>query len=105
VTDEAHGKESARRIQAGLTGLAGIVLLIAMVNLIISNVRDDTQAAAMNAMAMNASVGNEAEPLQEPLAELGVTPAKEDSVVPDLKPDPKIHRRMDQSPARNGTQR
>lgn len=95
----ARNRENIQRVQVGLTGLAGIVIMIAMVNLIVNNVRVD--ATPVTAGSVSNAILNAANTTpKEPLAELGVAPAadqpKEGTIVPDLKPDPKLHKPMDQ---------
>ena len=92
------------RIQIGLSGLAGVVLLIGLANIVVDNVRRDD--AAQDAIeAANEAVNNSAPFVAadagmptEPLAELGVTPAPESAappVVADLQPDPNLREPMD----------
>jgi hypothetical protein len=104
MVDRSHRKEGMQRIQIGLTGLAGIILMVALANVVVRNIRvsDGTGASAMASAAnANNGSGNEDTP-REPLAELGVTPAADTATgaVPDLQPDPKINKPMDRDPAR-----
>ena len=98
-------KEAMQRIQTGLTGLFGIVLLIGLANIVVDNIRRDDAtdtAAAANAAEIVAANGTPS----EPLAELGVAPSADDtatqSVVPDLQPDPNLKKPMDRAPASGG---
>ena len=103
-----------QRIQIGLTGLAGVVLLVGLANIVIEKAAVDEDAATAGidgappmlvspAANATAPVG---EPGPEPLAELGVTPALPDNtdanapgqVVPDLEPNPALNKRMDREP-------
>ncbi len=98
-------KEAMQRIQTGLTGLFGIVLLIGLANIVVDNIRrDDASDTAAAANASEAVAANGAP--SEPLAELGVAPSSDDpdtqSVVPDLQPDPNLKKPMDRAPASGG---
>ncbi len=100
----------------GLGGLAAVVLLVSLTNIIIENVRQEEAAADAQQAAASATdvaeVVNMAEPAQssEPLADLGVTPVQEDevdagavpAVVPDLDPDPALRKPMDRDPGVRG---
>jgi hypothetical protein len=104
MTDSTHRKEGIKRVQVGLTGLAGIVLMIGLVNIVVNNVRSGTDSRVETAtLAANAADANADSGPQEPLAELGVTPSADVdvSVVPDLKPDPKLRKPMDRDAARS----
>tara|TARA_R110000782_G_scaffold167129_5_gene259182 strand:+ start:33686 stop:34060 length:375 start_codon:yes stop_codon:yes gene_type:complete len=104
MLDPLRRKEGIQRIQIGLSGLAGVVLLIGLANIVVDNVRrDDAAQDATEAVngAENTSapfVAADAERPTEPLAELGVTPAQESAapVVADLQPDPNLRQPMDQ---------
>lgn len=114
MLDPLRRKEGTQRIQIGLSGLAGVVLLIGLANIVVDNVRRDdaVQGAveAANSAVSNAapSVAADTERPTEPLAELGVTPAPESAappVVADLQPDPNLRQPMDQPqpvPPKNG---
>lgn len=98
--EQAANRESIRRVRIGMTGLGGIVLLLALVNIVVDNVRPDS-ASSPTVATGNAVAPNGDRPA-EPLAELGVTPTagKDGVVVPDLKPDPKLKKPMDQELSR-----
>lgn len=104
MADRLHRKESIKRIQVGLTGLAGIVLLIGLANVVVRNIRDGDTAgpAGLSTVAVNADDAANGVTAREPLAELGVAPAADvvPQVVPDLQPDPQIRKPMDREPAR-----
>lgn len=110
-------REVLQRIQVGLSGLAAVVLMVGLANIVIDTASDHSQATEAAGSA-NDAVDNQIDPLasanlagappQEPLAELGVTPSAtpDDSattgtttkpVVPDLEPDPALIRPMDRS--------
>lgn len=90
-------QEGLQRVQIGLTGLAGVVLLVGLANIVIDKARMD-DAALPPPTAMPTLTGNAAAP-REPLAELGVQPAPEQApIVPDLQPDPNIRKPMDRDP-------
>lgn len=105
MNDAARHRENMQRLQVGLTGLLGIMLLIGLANLVVERIRSDDAAivAASNVSAV-ANAANAVAPPTEPLAELGVTPTADTatSVVPDLQPDPRLAQPMDRSapPAR-----
>lgn len=111
---DSRSKDMMQRIQIGLTGLAGVVLLVGLANIVIEKAAVDEAATApaidgapplliSPGANVTAPVG---EPGPEPLAELGVTPALPDNgeanapgqVVPDLEPNPALNKRMDREP-------
>ena len=115
----AH-REELQRVQIGLVGLAGVLLIVTLANLVVDSARKDNASEApmteavsngdmfsgSNAAGLPKSAGN------EPLADLGVTPTTEGaatpvlpSPVPDLEPDPELRQRMDQDPQRQQTNR
>lgn len=106
MQDQARRKEGIQRIQIGLSGLAGVVLLIGLANIVVDNVRRDdaAQENVADAEASNAvspSMVPEIKPA-EPLAELGVTPSSDSGappVVADLQPDPNLKEPMDRPSA------
>lgn len=103
MTDTTHRKESIQRVQVGLTGLGGIVILLALVNIVVSNVRSGEGAdrGTVAVVGNDGAAANVTIVPKEPLAELGVTPSiSSDGAVPDLKPDPNLRKPMDREPAR-----
>ena len=110
----AH-REELQRIQVGLVGLAAVLLVVTLANLVIDNARKDAVSDA-TAVAIeqgiagvaNATAGMTPAPPSEPLADLGVTPTVDGGTpvttpsVPDLQPDPRLRQRMDQE--RDGQQ-
>lgn len=90
-------QEGLQRVQIGLTGLAGVVLLVGLANIVIEKARMDD--AAMPPPAVPTVSANAVAP-KEPLAELGVQPAAEQApIVPDLQPDPNIRNVQEPDPA------
>lgn len=114
----AH-REELQRVQIGLVGLAGVLLIVTLANLVVDTARRDGgsevvatsgealpgpgRMAGSNAASSPKSGGN------EPLADLGVTPTTSDTLpilpspVPDLEPDPQLRQRMDQDPDQSQT--
>lgn len=89
-------QEGLQRVQIGLTGLAGVVLLVGLANIVIDKARVDDAVAPPPAVP---TVGVNAVSPKEPLAELGVQPAPEQApLVPDLQPDPYLKKPMDRDP-------
>lgn len=101
----SHRKEAMQRMRTGLTGLFGIVLLVGLANIVVDNIRRDDAADASAAANATQAFATNGTP-DEPLAELGVAPpsdeAQQQSVVPDLQPDPKLRKPMDRAPANGG---
>ncbi|CAN5483489.1 hypothetical protein BH10PSE12_BH10PSE12_06490 [soil metagenome] len=102
MVDKPSRQEGLQRIQIGLTGLAGVVLLVGLANIVIEKARmDDRSLPPAVVPTLTGDAVNAAGPLKEPLAELGVTPSADQSssqVVPDLLPDPNIRKPMDRDP-------
>lgn len=109
VTPPANDKTAARkerrqdslhRVQIGLTGIAGVILLVGLANIVIDKARMDERTVPPPVVpTVSADNGNAVSP-REPLAELGVTPSADQSgqVVPDLQPDPALNKPMDHDP-------
>jgi len=100
MAESLKKKEGLQRIQIGLTGLVGVILLVGLANIAVQKVNGDGSAASSSSVA-NAELGNIAGKPNEPLAELGVAPTADSAgqVVPDLQPDPNLRKRMDRDPA------
>lgn len=103
--DPAKRKEGIQRIQIGLAGLTGVVLLVGLASIVAENVRKDegVAEAALEGGPNAASAAPVEEAPKEPLAELGVTPAPDVTptqppVVADLQPDPNLREPMDRPP-------
>ena len=92
-------QEAMRRVQIGIAGLIGVLLLVGLTNVIIDNVRKDGALEAVQAgqSTPNAGMAQEGQS-SEPLADLGVTPSSEGHSVPDLEPDPHLQKPMDRDP-------
>lgn len=115
-----RNREMMQRVQIGLTGLAGVVLLVGLANIVIEKAAVEEEVATtpvdgappvLVAPGSNAVAPEAAEePGPEPLAELGVTPAPpgkaekppqgqtQGQVVPDLEPNPELDKPMDREP-------
>lgn len=89
MAETPRRQEGLQRVQIGLTGLAGVVLLVGLANIVIEKARvDDPAVPTLETNAVSP---------KEPLAELGVQPAPEQApIVPDLQPDPNLKKPMDQ---------
>lgn len=93
-TDRAHADQARQRIRVGMIGLAAVVLLIGIASAIFSTVNREqpvtaTGAAKPDVVANMAVPGTAPSPAttNEPLAELGVTPAtKPDSAAGAERP-------------------
>lgn len=97
MAETPRRQEGLQRVQIGLTGLAGVVLLVGLANIVIEKARIDD--AALPPPSVPALSVNAVSP-KEPLAELGVQPAPEQApIVPDLQPDPNLRKPMDRDPA------
>ncbi len=105
-------REELQRVQVGLVGLAGVLMIVTLANLITtarSDATADATAAAINqgiAGVANATASQAG--TNEPLADLGVTPTADSASpvapsVPDLEPDPRLRQRMDQDPKRQSS--
>lgn len=99
MADSPRRQEGLQRVQIGLTGLAGVVLLVGLANIVIEKARLDERSMPPQVVPTLGSEGaNATSQPKEPLAELGVTPSAE-QVVPDLQPDPNLRKPMDREPA------
>ena len=96
MAEQHRRQEGLQRVQIGLTGLAGVVLLVGLANIVIDKARvDDPSVPPPTVPTLDV---NAVAP-KEPLAELGVQPAPEQApVVPDLQPDPNLQKPMDRDP-------
>ena len=108
----AH-REELQRVQIGLVGLAGVLLVVTLANLVVDSTRRDrnvevvSRAGDATSPAPGSSGSNASSSAKqsgnEPLADLGVMPTTPESEVPvlpspvpDLEPDPQLRQRMDQ---------
>ena len=103
MADTPRRQEGLQRVQIGLTGLAGVVLLVGLANIVVEKAQLDDPA--LPPPVVPTLTQNAVSP-KEPLAELGVQPAPEQApIVPDLQPDPNIRKPMDQDPNQQPQQR
>ncbi|MGE4322475.1 MAG: hypothetical protein AB7E60_05540 [Sphingobium sp.] len=96
MAENHRRQEGLQRVQIGLTGIAGVVLLVGLANIVIdkAGIGDPAQPPP----TVPTLTANAVAP-KEPLAELGVQPAPEQApVVPDLQPDPNLSKPMDRDP-------
>ncbi len=100
-------RETMQRVQIGLVGLGAVLLVVAFANIVVKSIRPDPgQSMTVAGQSQSApNQGNGAD--SEPLADLGVTPKSDQSSmgpsVPDLEPDPRLSKPMDQDPKKTGT--
>jgi len=95
---EQRRQDGLHRVQIGLTGIAGVILLVGLANIVIDKARLDERSMPPPVVAtVSSDGGNAVAGPREPLAELGVTPSA-DQVVPDLQPDPALNKPMDRDP-------
>ncbi len=103
---EESRRESIRRIQIGAAGLGGVMMLVGLTNVLVDNIRKDGGLGSGTEVMGGLVATNNAESAKsnEPLADLGVTPASDTSsqqavpAVPDLEPDPQLQKPMDRDP-------
>lgn len=113
MAETPRKKEGLQRVQIGLTGLAGVILLVGLANIVINKASSESGATSLqSAQTVASGIPDSANNVEngqpnEPLAELGVTPASNaplasaptaGQVVPDLEPDPNLKRPMDRDP-------
>lgn len=108
MVDSPRKQESLKRIQIGLSGLAGVVLLVGLANIVVEKARIDDASVPPDVVPTitNTDATNMVTPPREPLAELGVTPSADQApaqVVPDLQPDPNIRKPMDRDPQQSSS--
>jgi hypothetical protein len=99
-----RNKDMMQRIQIGLTGLAGVVLLVGLANIVIEKAgmeMTETVPEGAPPQVVATTGANATDTASEPLAELGVTPpppeggAPPGQTVPDLEPNPALDKPMD----------
>lgn len=101
-------REAMQRVQIGLVGFVVVLLVVALANIVVTAIKADADPAmiAQQGDGVAGVANTTAMPENnEPFADLGVTP-KSDAVeaspaapsVPDLQPDPRLSRPMDQDP-------
>jgi hypothetical protein len=96
-TETRTRREAMQRVQVGLIGLGGVLLVVAFAN-VVAKMRPEGAAVATvdgqlagGVTSDNVSATGEAESMDD----LGVTPAPS---VPDLEPDPRLRKPMDRDP-------
>lgn len=71
--------QAMQRVKVGMTGLAIVLLLIGLASVVFSAANRNSAvrpgAIANSEIAANVALGNSADSLNEPLTELGVSPA------------------------------
>lgn len=76
---ESNSSQMVQRVRVGMTGLAIIVLLIALASAVFRSASRETPIGATGepkpVLTDNSADGNMADPAKEPLAEIGVTPS------------------------------
>jgi hypothetical protein len=106
-SDTPTRRETVQRVQIGLIGLGAVLLVVAFANIIVKTIRPDaTQTLTASGQAQPDGTTNGT--TSEPLEDLGVTPKSDQPVgasVPDLEPDPRLSKPMDQDPKKQRQQR
>lgn len=102
MAENSRRQEGLQRVQIGLTGVAGVLLLVGLANVVIDKARIDDRTAPPPIVATINTNASDSSP-KEPLAELGVQPASDAATsaptpVPDLQPDPDLKKPMDREP-------
>ena len=103
-------REAVQRVQIGLIGLGAVLLVVTFANIVVKAVRPEAaQTLVATGQQPAAGSANATGDQAEPLADLGVTPKTDQSSavspsVPDLQPDPRLSRPMDQDPKKAGAQ-
>lgn len=100
-------RETVQRVQVGLIGLGAVLLVVAFANVIVKTVRPEGAQALTASGQAAADAGTTNGTATETLEDLGVTPKSDQSVgpsVPDLEPDPRLSKPMDQDPKKRGQQ-
>jgi hypothetical protein len=95
MAENPRRQEGLQRVQIGLTGVAGVVLLVGLANIVIDKAQISDPSVPPPTVA---TIDTNALSPKEPLAELGVQPAADQAVVPDLQPDPNLRKPMDRDP-------
>jgi len=99
--DTRPRREALQRVQIGLVGLGAVLLIVAFANIVARTIRPEGSALIASGTGQPANVqANGTGSESEPLSDLGVTPAPVSPSVPDLEPDPRLRKPMDQDPKR-----
>lgn len=94
-TETRTRREAMQRVQVGLIGLGGVLLVVAFAN-VVAKMRPEPAPIASVDGQLPGNSDNMAAPGDEgAVDDLGVTPAPS---VPDLEPDPRLSKPMDQDP-------
>ena len=96
-TETRTRREGLQRVQVGLIGLGGVLLVVAFAN-VVSKMRPEAVPVATVDGQSSALVNSDKVTVTgeaESMGDLGVTPAPS---VPDLEPDPRLRKPMDQDP-------
>lgn len=98
--DARPRREALQRVQIGLIGLGAVLLVVAFANIVAKTMRPDGGAliATGTGQPSSPAQANGTGADSEPFADLGVTPAPVAPSVPDLEPDPRLRKPMDQDP-------
>jgi hypothetical protein len=93
-------RETMQRVQIGLIGLGAVLLVVTFANVIVKTIRPDATQTLATGGQPAADAGTNGT-TTEALEDLGVTPKSDQAVgpsVPDLEPDPRLSKPMDQDP-------
>lgn len=107
-SDTPTRREAMQRVQVGLIGLGGVLLVVAFANVIVNTIRPDATQVLVAGGQPGVDAGTTNGTSTEPLEDLGVTPKSDQAVgasVPDLEPDPRLSKPMDQDPKKSGQNR
>ena len=96
-TDSRSRREAMQRVQVGLIGLGGVLLVVAFANVVAKMRPEGAPIATVDGqLAPGANSDNGTATGDDgAVDDLGVTPAPS---VPDLEPDPRLRKPMDQDP-------
>lgn len=95
-TEPPTRREAMRRIQVGLIGLGGVLLVVAFANVVAKMRPEGVPIATVDGqLSGEANSDNAVTGTEGAVDDLGVTPAPS---VPDLEPDPRLRKPMDQDP-------
>ncbi len=78
IPDERPRAQSVQRVQIGLIGLAAMVLLVGLANVILTSAQQ-SQSQVVPEAAPTVSARPPAPPVSDPLADMGVVPASSET--------------------------